>query len=317
MGLNLIMPHQHIPVSAIKLSIYSDPCCGKSTLGLAGQDILMLDADLGSHRVDLQLRRSPIQRIENWMQISFLTEQDLKPFKIIVFDTAQRILDSIKTHLAKDQNNVIRSTGNLKLHVQQQANNTFQTFINKLISWNKDIVFLSHVLEVKSDEDKPAYKCPDIGGKNKQEIYRMADCMAYMTWAGTPDNPTRRLLNFETGKADYHSKDCANLGNIELPDLMQNPNFLSDLIEKIKTKLNEIPPEVREATRIQQEWEHWEKICNEARYASEFNTLKQTLEDQKDHANFRNMWICLCNCAKAMNMSYDDEKKKWFETEVK
>ena len=314
MALNLIMPHEHIPVNAIKLSIYSDPSCGKSTLGMQGEGILHLDADLGTHRVDYPLRRSPIQRVDVWEQLMTINQKDLEPYSIIVMDTAQRVLESIRTHLAKDRKNVVASTGSLKLQVQQQANNIFQTFNNKLISWNKDVVYLSHMIEVKSEDDKTSYRCPDIGGKNKQEIYRMADCMAYMTWAGTPDNPNRRLLRFSTGDASYHSKDCANLGDIEIPDLMHNPSFLSDLIKRIKAKLNDMSPEQREQIRTDQEWQHWLKVCHEAKYASEFNSLTQEMQHYKENPHYKNMWSALKQCGGDLGLVYDKNSLRWSET---
>lgn len=315
MALNLIMPHEHIPVDAIKLSIYSDPSCGKSTLGLQGEGILHIDADLGTHRVDYSLRRSPIQRVDKWEQISALSKQDVEPYSIIVLDTAQRVLEAIRTHLSQDKKNVVQLTGSLKLQVQQQANNLFQNFINKLISWGKDVVFLSHVIEMRSEDDKSSYRCPDIGGKNKQEIYRMADCMAYMTWAGTPDNPNRRLLRFSTGDSSYHSKDCANLGDIEIPDLMHTPNFLSDLINRIKTKLNDMSPEQREEIKHEQEWQHWLKVCHEAKYASEFTALTLEMEHYQTNPQYQNMWRGLKQCAKDVGLTYNQNEKRWYETE--
>lgn len=312
MALSIIQPNEVIPVNAIKVYIYGDPSMGKSTLGMTAKNALIIDADKGAYRVG-QLRRAPVQPVDTWLQISNLTEQDLQPYETIVIDTVGRLLDQIKTHVGKQSGNAKRD-GSLMLHAHGIANNIFQTFVNNMINFGKNVVFLAHATEDK-DDDIVIHR-PDLGGKNRQEVYRLSDCMAYFTYDRDNSGKEKRLLKFSHGQK-YHSKDCAGLGDIEVPDLANSATFLGDLIEGIKNHLNTMTPEQKAAVELEQGWLHWQQLCNEANYASEFNALtKELIDDHKDNPYFQNMWDCLRTFAKNLNMTYDKDTQRWSETEA-
>lgn len=315
MALSLILPNEPMLVSAIKVTIYGDPSIGKSTLGMTagavGSDVLVIDADQGTYRVG-RLRRSPVQTADTWEQISCLTESDLEPFKTIVIDTAGRLLDVIKVHVAKNKANVKRD-GTLIQSAYGLANNIFQTFVNRMIGYGKNVVFLAHALEDKDGDT--VIQRPDIGGKNRQEVNRLVDCMAYYTNERDHNGKKEKLLRFSHNER-FHTKDCANLGDIVVPDLAQNPTFLNDLIEHIKSELNAMSPEQKAHVELEQGWLTWQRECHEANYASDFNALMVQLSQNVGNPHYQGMWTCLKTCATHLNMAFDKNTKRWSETEA-
>ena len=309
MALSIIQPTEPMQVSAIKLYIYGDPSMGKSTLGMTAHNALIIDADKGAYRVG-HLRRAPVQLAETWEQVACLTESDLEPFNTIVIDTIGRLLEIVKVNVSKSKGNTKRD-GALMQHAYRISNNTFQTFVNRMIGYGKNVVFLAHATEDK-DDDIVIHR-PDLGGKNRQEIYRLSDCMAYFTYERDASGKERRLLKFGYSEK-HHSKDCAGLGDIDVPDLANNPTFLGDLIDGIKEHLNTLTPEQKAAVELEQTWINWQQVCHEAKYASEFNALtKEIIENYKEHPYFQNMWDCLRTCARHMNMTYSKEHTRWSE----
>lgn len=318
MALSVIRPNEAMQVNAIKLYIYGDPSMGKSTLGMTAEDALIIDTDKGSYRTGV-LRRADVQYAETWTQVNCLTEEDLAPYKTIVIDTVGRLLDMVKAELASKKGNT-KSDGALHLQAQGKANNLFQGFVNRIISYGKNVVFIAHATEDK-DDDKVIHR-PDLGGKNRQEIYRLSDCMAYFTNDYNDKNKLVRFLMFSRGD-NYHAKDCANLRNVEVPDLASNPNFLGDLITHIKDTLNTLTPEQKAQIEWEQFWGNWIQRCNESSYASEFNALTDELVEIKDDQNHpyhpyrQNLWDAIKHCATELKMEYNKETRKWRETEVK
>lgn len=313
MALAIIQPNEPMAVNAIKMYIYGDPSMGKSTLGMTAKNALIIDADKGAYRVG-SLRRAPVQLAETWEQVVCLTEEDLIPYETIVIDTIGRLLDLVKFNVGKGSGNSKRD-GSLMLHAHGIANTNFQTFVNRMINCGKNVVFLAHATEDK-DDDIVIHR-PDLGGKNRQEVYRLSDCMAYFTYERDSQGKEKRLLKFGYGEK-HHSKDCANLRNVEVPDLANNPTFLGDLIESVKTHLNTLTPEQKLLVEQEQTWINWQQMCNEAKYASEFNTLTADLANHTDHPQYqnKNMWYAVQRCAIEQNLVLDKSSKRWKETEA-
>lgn len=312
MALAVIQPNEPMAVNAIKVYIYGDPSMGKSTLGMTAKNALIIDADKGAYRVG-HLRRAPVQLAETWEQVACLTESDLEPFETIVIDTIGRLLDLVKFNVGKTQGNSKRD-GSLMLHAHGIANNTFQTFVNRMIGYGKNVVFMAHATEDK-DDDLIIHR-PDLGGKNRQEVYRLSDCMAYFTYERDQHGNEKRLLKFGYNQK-HHSKDCAGLGNIEVPDLENNPTFLGDLIDGIKAHLNTLTPEQKAHVELEQSWIHWQQVCHEAKYCSEINALtKELVEDYATHPYYKSMSDHLKTCAKHLNLTYNLEAQRWVEKDA-
>ncbi|TPR84849.1 ATP-binding protein [Acinetobacter baumannii] len=311
MALNIIRPSQPILVNAIKVYFYGDPGMHKTTLGMTADKPLIIDADKGAYRTGAN-RRGDVVVAETWLDIANITENDLAPYNTVVFDTIGRVLDLIKAHLASNQKNT-KSDGSLKLNVQGVANNMFSLFVNKLIGFGKDVIFIAHATEDKNDT--LTLVRPDLGGKNRQEIYRLADAMAYLAEETDAKGNTNKVLKFKGGEG-FHTKDSGALGNIIVPDLRkpENANFMANLIQRTKDHLNTLTPEQQATMKLQQEWEQWNKACEEAHYPSDFNALLETLD--QNHPHIKNMWECMKHYATNLGFTYNKEKRKWLELEV-
>lgn len=310
--LQIIKPTEAILINAIKLYIYGGPGIGKSSIAMTAKNALLLDVDLGAYRTGF-LRRSSVYVANNWNALSSLdVNKDLEPYDTIIIDTVQRLLELIRAHFANDRKNC-KQDGSLKLNVQGSVNTEFTTFVNRLISSGKDVIFIAHATEDK-DGDETIIR-PDLGGKNRNEIYRISDCMAFFSWDRKPQGQQCRFLKFDNSGEKYHSKDCASLGNVEVPDLTNNPTFLADLIANIKDHLNTMTPEQREFQEQEQSWIKWQQDCIESQYASEFNNLKEQLSNEMENPRFKQMWACLKhNAIKERGLGYDEQTKKFFET---
>lgn len=311
MSLNIITPAQPIQVNAIKVYFYGDPGMYKTTLGMTADKPLIIDADQGAYRTGAN-RRGDVVIAQSWLDISNITEQDMAPYNTVVFDTIGRVLDLIKAHLANDRKN-IKGDGSLKLNIQGVANTMFSTFVNKIITSGRNVVFIAHATEDKNDN--LTLIRPDLGGKNRQEIYRLCDAMAYLCLETNKQGVQERVLKFESQEG-YHSKDAGNLGNVPIPDLRQSQNcsFLGNLIESVKTTINTMTPEQQATQKLKLEWEQWTKSCSEAKFPSDFNALMSELN--QEHPYFKNMWDCMKHYAKNLNFIYNKEKLRWYEPEV-
>lgn len=313
MAINVTKPNEAIQVNAIKLYIYGDPSIGKTSIGMTCPNALLIDADQGVYRAG-PLRRSDVQNGNVWFEISALEECDLVPYDTIVIDTVGRLLDVIKSHIANNPYNV-KSDGGLKQNAFGVANNLFAGFVNRMISYGKNVVFLAHATEDKDGEE--VIKRPDLGGKNRQEIHRLSDCMAYYCIEKARSGKSQKVLKF--GKdSTLHTKDCANLGTVPVPDLVDNATFLGDLITHIKDHLNTLTPEQKLYAEHEQAWLHFMQLCNEATYASDFNNLMEEMALNTEHPQYinKNMWYAVQRFAKDLDMVYDKDSKRWKETEA-
>ncbi|CAA0275724.1 ATP-binding protein [Acinetobacter baumannii] len=314
MAAQIILPHEVMPVNNIVLYMYGPPSMWKSSIGQSAVNALHINADNGMHRVSPKLRRNAVLNAERWNDVYCLTEQDLTPYKTIVIDTVGTLLEMIRAEFAENPNNT-HSFGGLKQHIYGIVNNRFSEFVSRLIRWGKDVVFIAHAAEDKNEE-KVIIR-PEIGGKSRQELYRLSDAMAYLCFEKQRNGALKRVLRFSAND-EHHAKDCANLRTIDVPNLNQNPTFLGDLIEHIKKELNTMTPEQVAYQENLQTWIHWQKSCNEAQYASEFNDLMLDLKKYVDdeHPWRQEMWHCLKAAATAKELTHDKTLNTWREVQA-
>ncbi|HRM30667.1 MAG TPA: ATP-binding protein, partial [Acinetobacter johnsonii] len=218
MAIPIIPADQALNVSAIITYIYADPGLGKTSLGFTADKAISFDFDRGAHRTG-ELRRGAVVPVQQWSDIENITEQDLAPFNTVVIDTVGAMLESIKTHLLKTANNR-QQDGALKLKAQGLANMKFKQYINTLLSFGKDVVFIAHASEDQSG-DQIIYR-PELGGKNRNELYRIADIMGYLTTVTTGEGKNARVINFKPSPT-HHAKNSGALGGetgeVWVPDL--------------------------------------------------------------------------------------------------
>ncbi len=308
MALPIIPADQPLLVSAIITYLYADPGLGKTSIGFTGDKAISFDFDKGAHRTG-ELRRGAVVQVNQWADVANLTPQDLAPYNTVVIDTVGAMLESIKTHLMLNSTNK-QKDGSLKLKAQGLANNIFKQYVNTLISAGKDVVFIAHASEDQNG-DQVIYR-PDLGGKNRNELYRIADIMGYLTTVTTGEGKHARVISFEPCPT-HHAKNAGGLGGetgeVWVPDLKANPTFLADLIKQAKDHINTMTPEQLAAIKAQEDLENYIQSCAEAQYASDLNQLTEALP--QGHCYVLNMWNAVKSRAKELDCTYNKDQKRW------
>jgi hypothetical protein len=312
MALPIITADQALNVSAIITYIYADPGLGKTSLGFTADKAISFDFDRGAHRTG-ELRRGAVVPVQCWKDVADLTPQDLAPYNTVVIDTVGAMLESIKTHLLLTANNR-QKDGALKLKAQGLANQTFKQYINTLISLGKDVVFIAHASEDQNGE-QIIYR-PDLGGKNRNELYRIADIMGYLTTVTTGEGKNARVISFKPSPT-HHAKNSGALGGetgeVWVPDLKVNPTFLADLISQAKEHINTLTPVQLASVKALEELENWKQSCEEAEHAGDLNQLTESLEDlvKSKHIYAESMRQCLLLRAKDLGSKFNKQTNKW------
>lgn len=312
MAIPIITADQALNVSAIITYIYADPGLGKTSLGFTGDNAVSFDFDRGAHRTG-ELRRGAVVPVQQWSDVANLTPQDLAPFNTIVIDTVGAMLESIKTHLLLTANNR-QKDGALKLKAQGLANQTFKQYVNTLLSLGKDVVFIAHASEDQNG-DQVIYR-PDLGGKNRNELYRIADIMGYMTTVTTGEGKNARVISFKPSPT-HHAKNSGALGGetgeVWVPDLKEHPAFLAELIASAKQHINTLTPAQLAQIKASEELENWKQSCSEAEHAGDLNQLTESLQllVESKHMYAESMRQLMLLKAQELNCKYNKESSKW------
>lgn len=312
MALNIITADQPLKINSIITYIYADPGLGKTSMGFTAEKAVSFDFDKGAHRTG-ELRRGAVIQVEKWADVANLTPQDLAPFNTVVIDTVGAMLESIKTHLLLTANNR-QKDGALKLKAQGLANQTFKQYINTLISAGKDVVFIAHASE-DMNGDQVIYR-PDLGGKNRNELYRIADIMGYLTTVTTNEGKSARVINFMPSPT-HHAKNAGALGGdtgeVWVPDLKQNPSFLAEVIQQAKDHINTLTPEQLAYIKASEDFENWKQSCAEVELAYQLDQLTESLEimTKEAHSFAQSMRQVMLQRAKKLNCKFDKQSGKW------
>lgn len=308
MAIPIITADQSLQVSAIITYLYADPGLGKTSIGFTGDKAISFDFDRGAHRTG-ELRRGAVVPVQQWKDVADLTPQDLAPFNTVVIDTVGAMLESIKTHLLTTANNR-QKDGSLKLKAQGLANQIFKQYVNSLTSLGKDVVFIAHASEDQNG-DQIIYR-PDLGGKNRNELYRIADIMGYLTTVTTGEGKNARVISFKPSPT-HHAKNSGALGGetgeVWVPDLKTNPAFLAELIAQAKAHINTLTPAQLAIAKAAEELNNWKQSCEEAEHAGDLNQLTEALD--KEHMYYQSMRQALKAQAKKMKCEFSVESNKW------
>uniref|UniRef100_UPI001143E56F AAA family ATPase n=1 Tax=Acinetobacter baumannii TaxID=470 RepID=UPI001143E56F len=127
--------------------------------------------------------------------------------KTVVFDTEGAKLYCIKTNQLLTAKNRQKDVY-INLKSQGLANQSFKLYINTLFCLGNYVVFISHASE-DHNCDQFIYR-PDLGCKNRNELYRIADVMGYLTTVTTGEGKNARVINFKPSPTN-HAKNSGAL----------------------------------------------------------------------------------------------------------
>lgn len=226
MPLRIISASEPMTVDTIVLTLYGVPGLGKSSLGYSADAPLLLDADGGAYRSAFRKATAPA---DTWSDIADITAQDVAPYKTLVLDTTGRALDLLATDIIAGNPKLGRG-GALTLQGYGELKSRFTSYLRLMRSFGLDIVLIAHSDE-KQQGDEMVERI-DMQGASKNEVYKSSDAMARLTLANG-----QRVLSFAPSDTRF-GKDPANLGTVSVPHLNEHPQFLGDLIRRIKDSLN-------------------------------------------------------------------------------
>lgn len=306
---SVVSAAQTMRVNCLVAYIYADPGIGKTSLAYTAKNPILFDFDAGAHRSG-KLRRGATVPVEHWLDVANIEASDVESYQSIVIDTAGRALDMIKTHLAENKANR-QNDGSLKLKAQGMANELFKNWITRIRSYGKDVIILAHAAEDKKGDD--IIFRPDVGGKNKNELYRQADLMAYLTNVSGEQGKQVRMLNFSPSTA-YHAKNSGGLGDVALPDLVNDPSFLGDLIQQGKDHINSLTEAQVEEAKHLDDLQNWKNDCLLCENAQALNELIYNVN--ADHPYIAQMRTAFSQAAKALPVVYSKEEGRFLDKEA-
>lgn len=302
----VVSASQVMRVKALVAYIYADPGIGKTSLAYTAKDAILFDFDSGAHRAG-KMRRGATVPVEHWLDVANIEASDVEEYQSIVIDTAGRALDMIKTHLAENKANR-QNDGSLKLKAQGIANELFKNWITRIRSYGKDVIILAHATEDKKGDD--IIFRPDVGGKNKNELYRQADLMAYLTNVSGEQGKQVRMLNFSPSTA-YHAKNSGGLGDVALPNLANEPTFLAGLIQQSKDYINSLTDSQIKEMQYLDDLQNWKNDCALCENADDLNDLLGKVD--KEHRFFTEMRQAFANAAKSLAVEFDKNTGRYVD----
>lgn len=241
MALKITKAAEPIHVDRLKMVIYGQPGCGKSSIAFTANAPLLLDFDGGAYRA---ANRKDIVQIGQWSDAAAITKEDLDGYKTVIIDTAGRALDMLTVDIGKSDPKKMNG-GALTLQGYGVLKARFGAFLNLLNSFGLDVVLIAH-MEEKQRGDEVIERL-DVQGGSKGEIYKAADAMGRVTIENG-----QRWLKFSPTDAAFGK----NPGQLE-PLLVPAPTkpefetFLARAISTTKDKLNELNASQVEAAEKQ------------------------------------------------------------------
>lgn len=290
MGLKITKAAEPMPVKQLVMMIYGQPGAGKTSMGGTASKPLMLDFDHGAYRSAF---RPDAVEVENWEDVSTLPAEELAGYDTIVVDTVGRALDKIQAHIIATDPKKANAAGSLTLQGYGDLKTTFIAWIKQLRELGKDVVLLAHDAEDKQGDNLIVR--PDATGGSKNELVKVADTIGYLYRADK-----RTLLDFNPSDR-WIGKNCAGFDPMNVPDFANSPQFLANVIDQAKEKLNEQTEAQREAANMLADWQ---TRIQEAATAEELTGLIEEARQTPDSVRSK-VGHMMSQQAKAIGVKFD------------
>lgn len=215
--------------------IYGIPSGGKTTLALSMPKPLLLDTDNGLYRVQAEYRCDSVQ-VVNYEDVLDVLKEDLSNYETIVIDTLGKLVDFMADFICKENPNLLQKDGTISIKAWGIIKNYFKSFITKVQSLNKNLIFVAH--EKENMENDYRIIRPDVSGSAGKDIIKELDFLGYVEIIGK-----KRSISF-TPSNKFYAKNSLQLKDyVEIPNLTGNDenNFLTEFILKptIERRKNE------------------------------------------------------------------------------
>lgn len=248
MAFKIISEDEPLTLEAIVILIFGEPGIGKTSLSFTADDPLLEDYDEGLQRA---VGRKKALKIDKWEDaVEFHNSKQLEEMgiKTLIFDTVGTMLDNyISQAVIRDDPKNAKKDGSLALGGYGAMKNVFNAFVRNMKSRKIDLIFIAH----DDDENvKDAIKKkPKITGGSYDIIKGVADLVGYMETEGD-----KRVIDFNP--CDRHvGKNSAQITKQVIPDFStpEYGNFMGQLIQKCKDKMNEMSEAQANALKVVKE----------------------------------------------------------------
>lgn len=279
---------------------------GKTTTGLSSPKPLLIDLDKGVSRVKPQ-HRTDTAEVEDYQElIDDLESADLSNYETIVIDTGGKLLEMLKPVVAQENLQNVQRDGSLTLKGYGAIKRKFKQFTEKLMSFNKHIVYLFHATEVPlaNNKDVTGLRIRMEGGA-KDDIWDDVDIGGFIEIING-----KRTIGFSNCDRYYAKATHGVEGLYELPVLTEGVKntFLTDLIENMTETLNgqtkdyllyEKVMELKPVIEHSQTLEQLNRVLVEVQNATHYLTSKEELGS-----------LCMAK-AKELGFKYDKATKSF------
>ena len=283
------------------------PGIGKSTLGLSAPRPLLIDLDNGIDRVEAPYRKDTLLASTYQELKDDLTNSDLSSYDTFVIDTGGKLFELIKPYVINEDIKNAKKNGDLSLQGYGASGREFSKFTQFLKSFNKHIVYIFHASEVNLDDDLTGLRIR-IEGSSKDKVWDDADIGGFIEMRGN-----QRTITFSNTPRFYAKGTHGIHGTYDIPTLKNGTSntFLTDLINKMKSDLNNEVKDYKEFIVLKNKYRSKLEMANNVKSINElFNLYLKENHILSSKIEIGNM---INNKAKELNLTYDKEKKEYVE----
>lgn len=293
----------------IRMLIAGFPGIGKTTLALSSPRPLHIDVDFGLNRIAPYHRTPYIQPSDYQELLDELTEDNLKGFETLVFDTGGKLFSLISLWAVKQNTKNALRDGALSIAGYGFVGREFQRLFDFCFyELGKNIVFVFHTTEEKDGEEtKWRIK---VDGKTKTNIWEPMDLGGFIEMSGT-----KRRIGFDNCER-YFAKGTRSIhGYRDIPTL--SPNGTNDFLTKLFDEYNEsIEKETRDLETARKDYnlameEGGEIISSIADLNTALDATSKLGEIKHRLTSREELWDELYQKATKLGLKYDKQKKQF------
>lgn len=210
---------------------------GKTTLALTAPDVFFVDFQRGTGKVtNRQQEGTSVVLAERatWRELEgVLTEDRLRSYKTVVFDPAGHLVEMMRIGMVTENPGLRNGDTGMTPQGWGALSARFRRLIDDLTAWGKDVIFVCTAREVERKEETVIRM--RMAGGSREVLMEEARIIGYLK----AYSPTNRVLHLAPHK-DYPVKSVAGFGDVIVPDTAVAPNFIGNLIDDVRKRMQEL-----------------------------------------------------------------------------
>jgi len=226
----------HVEYIFLTFLLFGAPGTGKTTLGYSAEDSLLINLDMGAHRVKPEHRAGKDTSVcKTFDEVKADVEYAKGKYKTIVIDTGGALVEMLKQYVIDhpgDFKGGAKAMGGISLQGYGFVKTLWNDFTRQLRQ-NFNVVYIFHENAEKNGDDGTFYSIV-VEGAAKNTVWQSADLAARLFI-----NNGQRYLGF-TPTEQYSAKSSFGIsGLIEVPELKDGDknDFLARLFAKARSNL--------------------------------------------------------------------------------